>query len=255
VTGELEPPAQLRRAELVVAEVLDESWDTKTFRLAAPPGGLPSFRAGQFFAIEVPGEDGWVRRSYSISSSPRRRDSIDFTVKMLPGGSASRLLFQRLAAGDLVRASGPFGEFLLDETRPALFVAGGVGITPILSMLRYLVEGPSGPPACLLYSNRAGRDVLFEKELRALASARPGFCFHFTLTRPEPEDLAGRWSGRSGRFDAAAVRELCAGMSDRVAYLCGPLPMMEEIGRALLELGIAPERVRTEAFVGTSPTF
>jgi len=245
----------LRREELPIAGIVAESEDTKTFRLKAPESGLPPFQPGQFYALEVPGADGtWIRRSYSVASSPLERRWLDFTIKRVEGGVATTALFERLRPGDRLRATGPFGEFVLDPARPAIFVTGGVGVTPILSMLRYLDATSSPIPVCLLYANRTGADVLFEEELRAMAARRANFEFHFSLTRATDADRT-RWRGRTGRFDAATIQQICQGMSDRVAYLCGPISMMEESGKALLSLGVAAKDIRTEAFVGVSPRF
>lgn len=248
----MDAPQGLRRAEVVLAECWEETHDTRTFRFRAPASGLPPFRAGQFFALEVPNGAGWIRRSYSVASSPLERGHFDLTIKRVEGGAATTALFDAMAVGMTARATGPFGEFTLDESRGALFVAGGVGVTPIMSMLRTLDATASRLPATLLYSNRTRDDVIFERELRAIALRRPNVRLHFALTRA---GRAGAFDGRIGRLDETAVRDLCAGAAGRTAYLCGPVPMMEEIGRTLLDLGFPPERIRTEAFVGVAPTF
>jgi propane monooxygenase reductase subunit len=245
-------PALLRRAVLRLSEMWDETHDTRTFRFEAPPGGLPNFRPGQFYAIEIPTKDGaWIRRSYSVASSPLETGGLDFTVKILEGGAGTTALFHHMKVGDSVRASGPFGEFTLEVGRPSIFVAGGVGVTPIMSMLRTLDATRSQLSACLLYSNRARRDVIFEKELRAIERRNPNFHFHYALTREAGE--AEAWFSRA-RFGAAEVARICEGMEGRVGYLCGPDAMMEEAGRALLALGIPRADIRMEAFLGTGPT-
>ncbi|MFN0204930.1 MAG: ferredoxin reductase [Planctomycetota bacterium] len=244
----------LRRAELKVIDIWNETFDTKTFRFAAPAQGLPAFLPGQFYALEVKSPDGtWIRRSYSIASSPRERAHFDLTIKFLEGGAATGVLFKHLNIGDVVRASGPFGEFVLDDTKPAIFIAGGVGVTPMMSMLRYLSEAADPVPVCLIYSNRAQNDIIYEKELREMERKHSNFEFHYSITRPNPELTA--WTGRVGRFDAAAIREICKNMTDRIVYLCGPVPMMEEIGRLFITMGVPPEHIKTEAFVGVSPTW
>lgn len=246
-------PAMLRRAELRVAKIWNETHDTKTFRIAAPAGGLPSFRPGQFYALEVMGPDGaWIRRSYSIASSPLETAHFDLTIKFLEGGAATGVLFQQIQEGGIVRATGPFGEFVLEEEKPAIFVAGGVGVTPMMSMLRFLAASPAPPPVCMLYSNRARRDIIYDRELAEIQQKHPVIQIYHSLTRPDAGD---GWTGRRGRFDAAAIRELCGNMTDRIAYLCGPVSMMEECGRELLNSGVPAANIRTEAFLGTSPTF
>jgi len=87
-----------------------------------------------------------------------------------------------------------------------------------------------------------------------MAARRANFEFHFSVTRLTDADRT-RWRGRTGRFDAATIQQICQGMSDRVAYLCGPISMMKESGKALLSLGVAAKDIRTEAFVGVRPTF
>lgn len=243
----------LRRAELQIAEIIQETHDTKTFRVGAPPGGLPEFKPGQFYAFEVKNADGaWIRRSYSIASSPRETRFFDLTIKFLEGGAATGVLFKNARTGDTVRATGPFGEFILDESRPAIFVAGGVGITPIMSMLRYWSESVNPPNACLLYSNRERRDIIYEAELRDMAAKCRNFEFHYSLTRVKDGD---RWGGRVGRFDASVVNEICQNMTDRIIYLCGPVAMMEEMGRSFIDMGVKSTDIRVEAFLGTNPTF
>jgi ferredoxin-NADP reductase len=237
-----------------LVKVWDETHDTKTFRFGAPPQGLPDFAPGQFYAVEIPTKEGGsVRRSYSVASSPLEREHFDLTVKFLEGGAGTSALFHHLAVGDAVRASGPFGEFTLDESAPAIFIAGGVGVTPIMSMLRTLDARRPGHRALLLYSNRERRDVVYEKELREIEARNPAFEFHYLLTR-EAGDVAEPWI-RKGRLDSAFVGRVCAARLDHVAYLCGAVPMMEELGRALIAAGLTPSRIRTEAFLGTSPTF
>jgi ferredoxin-NADP reductase len=246
-------PAGLRRAELRLEAVWDESHDTKSFRFAAPLSGLPRFLAGQFYAVEIPTKDGGsVRRSYSIASSPLERGHFDLAVKYLEGGAGSAALFGHLKVGELVRVSGPFGEFTLEAGRPPLFVAGGVGITPILSMLRQLDAERSPLPVRLLFSNRERRDLIFERELRAMEGRHPNFRFRYALTRER--GAVESWFLR-GRFDGAALALAIAGLDRPVAYLCGPNEMMEAAGKALLALGLPRADIRTEAFMGTGPAF
>lgn len=244
----------LRRTELKVIDIWNETPDTKTFRFGAPAAGLPEFLPGQFYALEVKAPDGsWIRRSYSIASSPRERGFFELTIKFLNGGAATNVLFNHLNIGGTVRASGPFGEFVLNETKPAIFIAGGVGVTPMMSMLRYLSESTGPVAVCLIYSNRSQNDIIYEKELREMERKHSNFEFHYSITRPSVELTA--WTGRVGRFDAAAIREICKNMTDRIVYLCGPVAMMEEVGKLLITIGVPAENIKTEAFVGVSPTF
>lgn len=247
-------PALLRRAEVRVLEIREETHDTRTFRFGAPPAGLPDFAAGQFVALEIPGRDGnWIRRSYSIASSPLERCHFDLTVKRVEGGAGTGALFDGVKVGDVLRASGPFGEFTLEPSKPAIFAAGGVGVTPIMSMLRALDAQGDPPRVLLLYSNRERRDVAFEAELRAMEARRPNFEFHFALTR-DPGGFPGP-RGHRGRFAPEFLLRAFETRRDHVAYLCGPMPFMETIGKLLLAAGFPPTSIRTEAFIGTSPDF
>lgn len=253
-------PAMLRRAGLTVAEILDETHDTKTFRIAAPSGGLPAFLPGQFYALEVCAADGtWIRRSYSISSAPGETQYFDLTIKFLEGGAATAVLFQQIKPGSEVRATGPFGEFTLDTTKPAILVGGGVGVTPLMGMLRHIVRERLFTPVVLLYSNRERRDVIFETELEGMGRNHPHLKISQTLTRGDGTDPsrphAEPWRGSLGRFRAEDVRRACAALRDPIVYLCGPVPFMEELGREFIQSGIPPANVRTEAFLGTSPKF
>jgi len=128
---------------------------------------------------------------------------------------------------------------------PLLLVAGGSGICPLMAMLRHRAARQSHVPTRLLYSSRSLDDVIYRKELDSLAGRADGLEVFHTLTRSQP---AG-WSGYSRRIDRDMLAEVAfAPAQDPLCMVCGPTPLVEAVATTLVELGHAPERVKTERF-------
>jgi len=233
---------------LRVARVFEETPDVKTFRLVNPLGGvLPfDFLPGQFLTVAVASDGKVVRRSYTIASTPTQRDFAELTVKHEPGGVVSGFLHERLKEGDLIECSGPTGSFIFTgrECTCILLVGGGVGITPLMSVIRYLTDRSWPGDIYLLYGIHSPSDFIFREELEYLGRRHPNLRVSVTASHPEGSD----WDGASGRitkeFIAASVPELAS----RYVHLCGPVSLMESVKAALLELGVPSDRIKTEAF-------
>lgn len=206
-------------------------------------GDWLDFRPGQFMQIEVPGY-GAVR-SYSPSSTSVDLPKLEFLVRLLPGGAMSGYLEERAASEDVLTLSGPYGAFFLREEKrraPHIFVAGGTGLAPILSMIDALRQGSGRKPPMLLSFGCAVPDALFcldEIELRQqwLPSLEARICVD-----REP---------REGLLHGSPVSALREGdvSAETVAYLCGPQPMINAATARLIELGADPANIFAEQFV------
>ncbi len=225
----------------VVLAVLDEAADVKTFRLARPDGF--EFSPGQFLTVRVQIDGKPHVRCYSISSAPHTRGYLEISVRRQ--GLVSGMLHATVRAGSTLTINRAAGQFVYPhgDDRPLALIAGGIGITPLLSMLRHAVAGDPSRPVTLLYSARGEHDVAFHSDLRVLAERHPQVRVVITLTQPtEPTRL------RTGRLDEAMVRQFVAAPADTIFCLCGPGPMIADLRAALARLGVPPGQVRFEPF-------
>lgn len=247
-------PSPLRKSgtkwsgKLKVSCIFEETKDVKTFRLMNPLGGmLPfTFLPGQFVSVTVVCDGKPVKRGYTIASSPTQADYVEITVKHKEGGLVSGILHSEVKEGDLLEFSGPSGSFTFTgkECKCILLVGAGVGITPLMSVLRYLTDRSWPGDIFLVYGCKTPNDIIYQEELTYLQHRHPNLRVIITISRPE--DTA--WSGPVGRVDKELLQSSVPDITSRYVHICGPVPMMENIRGSLSELGIPNDRIRTEAF-------
>jgi ferredoxin-NADP reductase/ferredoxin len=201
------------------------------------------FESGQFVRITVPGTD--AERAYSPSNVANWDGELEFYVRLLPDGVMSEYLSGSAAVGDELTVSGPAGDFALVENglRPRWFIAGGTGLSPLLSMVRRMAEWGDSQEARLFFGVTRYTEVFAEQELAALADTLPGFGADVLVWQPDPE-----WGGATGNpVDlAAAEAALCEESPD--VYVCGPPPMVEAAYAALTAVGVPREQIHAERF-------
>jgi ferredoxin-NADP reductase len=225
-----------------VVELIDETAATRSIVLDLPD--WTGHRAGQHVDVRLTAPDGYqAERSYSIASAPEDPHVV-LTVERIEDGEVSPYLAGELRPGDELELRGPIGGYFVWEEAlggPLLLLAGGSGIVPLRAMLRHRAATGSTVTARLLYSARALRDVIFERELAQLQ----GVDVRFTLTREWPEG----WSGYRRRIDRDLLAEVAWSPEEQpLVYVCGPTPFVETAASTLVELGHAPERIKTERF-------
>ena len=230
-----------------VTSVKAETASVKTLTLLLPQ--WTSHRAGQHYDVRLVAPDGYqAQRSYSVASPPERVGEIDLTVERLEDGEVSTYLVDQLVVGDQVEVRGPIGGYFVWEVGmggPLFLVAGGSGVVPLMAMLRHRAAAGSHLPTRLLYSVAAPASVIFREELEALQSAQDGLEVLYTFTRATPPS----WHGYSRRIDGPMLSEVEHPLGPMLlAYVCGPTLMVETAANALVDLGLPPERVRTERF-------
>ncbi|MEZ4367545.1 MAG: ferric reductase-like transmembrane domain-containing protein [Kofleriaceae bacterium] len=214
---------------LRVAAIFDESADVRTFRLTAEDGGpLPfDYQAGQYLNLVLIIGEHRVRRSYTIASSPTRRDYCEVTIKRKADGWVSGHLHDTLAVGSTLQVAAPAGRFVFagDADVPRIvLLAGGVGITPMMSMIRSLTDRAWPGHIHLLYAVRTGGDVVFAEELRYLAARFPNL--HVCVTISGDDDA---WTGDRGYISAELLRREVPELTSAPIWLCGPQPMMDAV--------------------------
>ncbi|MDT5287741.1 MAG: propane monooxygenase reductase component, partial [Mycobacterium sp.] len=210
-----------------------------------------AFFPGQYVDIAVPGTD--ATRSFSMANtSSKQSGQLEFIIKVYPDGLFSHFLDTRLAIGDRLDVVGPYGVFTLRDGRDCdlVFVGGGAGMAPILSVLRSLAERGTTRKATYYYGARRRRDLCFEKELHALEESLPNFRYVPALSEPDGED---GWEGESGLITDVVKRHE-ADLTGVDAYVCGPPPMVEAAMPMLTSLGTSEKHIYYDKFTTTGPS-
>ena len=242
----LEKPAGI---ELRLVRQESVAWGTVALTFAKPAGF--TFKAGQsvdLTLVDPPETDAkGDRRALSIVSAPFD-DELVFATRLRD--SAFKRALWGLQPRATVRIEGPFGSFGLhgDRTRTAVFIAGGIGITPFMSMIRQALHEGSGRRLVLLYSNRQPRDAAYLAELQQLASRHAGR-FQFIPTMSERVTLS-EWKGRQGLIDAELIAAVLAEHARSVWYVVGPPAMVGAMKELLAGRGIGDDDIRSEDFAG-----
>jgi propane monooxygenase reductase subunit len=206
------------------------------------------FFPGQYVDITIPGTE--ATRSFSMANtSSRESGRLEFVIKVYPDGLFSHFLDSQLAVGDRLNITGPFGVFTLREGHDTdlIFVGGGAGMAPILSLLRSMAERGIERKATFYYGARGRRDLCFEEELRALEEALPAFRYVPALSEPAEGD---GWVGEVGLITDVVQRHE-AGLKSAHAYVCGPPPMVEAAMPLLTRLGVPEKHVYYDKFTTT----
>jgi propane monooxygenase reductase subunit len=210
------------------------------------PAGLKFF-PGQYVDFAVPGHED--TRSFSMANTSTVDGQLEFVIKIYPDGLFSRFLDTEVAVGDRLDVTGPFGVFTLRDAPNAelVFVGGGAGMAPILSLLRSMAERGIERKATFYYGARGRRDLCFEKELLALTETLPDFRYVPALSEPADGD---DWDGEVGLItDVLRRRETDLAGAD--AYVCGPPPMVEAALELLPALGVGDKRIFYDKFTTT----
>ena len=227
-----------------------ETEDVTSFVFEARDGGpLPAHEPGQHLPIEleIPGVEGAVRRTYSLSGAPGT-ERYRISVKREPQGLASRYLHDHAEPGTIIDTRRPAGDFVLScEQCPVVLVSAGIGVTPMVSMLHALADEPGERPVVFVHGARDGGHHALADEIRGLAARRGGIRVHVAYSQPRPGDAIGRDYDRVGRVDGALLANL---VEDRDAhyYLCGPTRFMADIQTALERRGVPADHIHTESF-------
>lgn len=228
--------------------VHQETADTKTYVYVSEDVGLYNYLPGQFVSIEVDVGERILRRSYTISSSPSRPRTLAITVKRVPKGWMSNWLFDNMVPGTEVRLSGPHGEFHLERSDNShlLLLAAGSGITPIMSMMRWMADTGDTRDIILINHVRTPADIIFGAELRLLATRLPNLRITIVPAAAQGTD----WMGPTGRLGETALQTLAPDLLERDVFVCGPDGYMKEAQRITTDLGMPASQFFQESFGG-----
>jgi propane monooxygenase reductase subunit len=234
---------ELRTVRTRVETIEPLTRDIRRLVVRVEDGEMP-FHCGQYVDIRIPGTD--EHRSFSMANTPSDDGRLEFMIKLYPGGRFSSLLADgSLQAGDELEVKGPYGVFTLRESdRPMLFIGGGAGMAPILSLLRAMAERGIARPAVYYYGAREEEDLFHLDELQALAAALPDF-------RVVPALSHAEWEGETGLITDVVDRSE-PDLAEVDAYLCGPPPMVDAATELLLRRGTPEGQIHFDKFTTTA---
>ncbi len=252
-------PSQDRRfwtGELVVENIHRETHDVKTFRFIHPTGEIPFVHhPGQYMTITVSVDGQSMKRSYTIASAPTQRGHVELTVKRNPHGLVSRFMHDNIKVGDRIRIGAPGGRFYFDhwQSNAVVLIAGGVGITPLMSILRCLTDRSWHGTIYFINAIRSNRDQIYQAELAQLANRFDNlhvltFCSQSKL-EPTSQLEWMRWRETTCRVNAPDLSAFVAQWQETPVFLCGPDSMMESVRQMVMELGVSEGQLYTEEFV------
>jgi ferredoxin-NADP reductase len=234
--------------KLKVVGIIEETHDAKTFCLAGEMPLLFSYRPGQFitFILNINGQE--VKRSYSMSSSPSRPHLLEVTIKRVPGGLVSNWFCDQVKLGDSLTVKGPSGKFTCFNypSRKMLLIGAGSGITPVVSMSRWIADTASDVDVKLLASFKSPSDIIFRKEFELWAARNRNFQVAITLTSNwHGTDF---WTGFTGRISEHMLNVFVPDLHDRHVFMCGPEPFSDGVKKLLRDTGFNLANLHTESF-------
>jgi len=241
------PEAQPLWFEARCVEIESLTDDCKAFRFSCDRADMRRYRPGQFVTIDAEIDGQRLCRSYTLSSSPTRPGTFEVTVKRVAKGPFSNWICDQLEVGDALRMSGPFGEFsCAPRPRPKLLLlSAGSGITPMLSMARWIADKPVDVDVVFMHVARRQSELIFARELKQLGKQHPGTRVRISLSQ---EAADSNWRGARGRLSTAMLKRAAPDLAEREVYLCGPEGFMASARTLLGDAGLRPTQLHEESF-------
>ncbi len=229
-----------------ITEIIQRTHNVKSFRFRIKED--VDFKPGQFFFVTI--KIGGIERTkhFSFSNSPTEKGYVEFTKRITESEFSKAL--DRLRVGDWARLKMPYGAFTFEgKYRNLAFLSGGIGVTPIRSIIKFVVDKKISTDMVFLYGNRMEADIIFKDDFDDIQRTSGNFRVRYTLTGPDTG--SEKWPGRRGYIDADMVKEEIPDYKERVFYICGPPIMVVTLVDILRNsLGIAEDSIKTENFTG-----
>lgn len=236
-----------RDGPLICCQVRPETHDVKSFLFEPAAPKQFRHRPGQFLTLELEIGSEKVNRCYTISSPPTRPHTLSITVKRHPGGKVSNWLHDNLKPGVSIPVLGPAGEFscTLHPANKYLFLSGGSGITPLMSMARTFYDLGEDANIVFAHSARSPDDLIFRRELDMMAAGLSHFKPVFVCDSAPP---ASNWPGFTGFLSLAMLRAITRDFAQREIFCCGPAPYMANVRAILNGIGFDMRHYHEESF-------
>jgi Na+-transporting NADH:ubiquinone oxidoreductase subunit F len=239
---EIRPEYLVSHSFLATLESKSElTYDTIRFRFRMTEPATVDFIPGQFIQLICPPYKGSpypVQRAYSIASDPAHPEWLDLIIRKVPNGICTTWCFDYLQPGQRVRFSGPYGDFRLSgTTAPMIFIAGGSGMAPFVSILHQMLNASSTRPVLFFFGGNKPADLYLLDRMRQFEQQLASFRFVPVVAAPDPQ-----WKGQSGLV-TEAVERLCSDLCGHEAYLCGSPGMIDACIAVLKRLGVDPAKI------------
>jgi Na+-transporting NADH:ubiquinone oxidoreductase subunit F len=230
------------KAEVIGITSLTHDINLVEFRLIEPEE--MAFKPGQYAQLKVPGID--VIRAYSIASNPSMTNTLEFIIRLVPKGQATTFVHLAMEVGDILKITGPFGDFYLkeDSDKDIICIAGGSGKAPIRAILYYLKDRGMNRKVRYFFGAKTKKDLYYTEEFNKLSEEYPNFQYIPALSEPLPED---NWDGEVGLI-TDVVDRYCKDLKDAEAYLCGSPGMIDACIKVLEKNNIQQENVYYDKF-------
>jgi len=226
--------------ETDVEKLVQRTENILSIRFAKPNGF--DYLAGQYMFITLEVGDAELTKHLTISSSPTE-NFLEITKRLTGHPFANALL--SLEPGDIIRIRGPYGKFVLGDYKKIGMLSGGIGITPLRSMIKYSTDKALSTRIILIYSNKNENDIAFNDEFQAIQRYNPNLKVINTITEPNRY-----WNGSEGRINSEMIRKYLPDYKDRVFYISGPEKMVNAMQILLNDLEIPESQIRKEYFSG-----
>lgn len=232
--------------ETKVEDVISRAPGVKSLRFSLKQD--IDFKAGQFFLVTIKVEGKELAKHFSFSNSPTEKGYIEFTKRITQSEYSKRL--DKLKIGDLVKLKMPLGSFTFEgEFEKIAFLSGGIGITPIRSICKFITDKRLATDTVLFYGNNKEEDIIFRQDFEQMIRLNENMRVVYTLTAQDIDKQ--QWPGRTGYIDAQMIKEEIADYKERVFYICGPPKMVETLTDILSnKLSLDKDRIKTENFAG-----
>jgi ferredoxin-NADP reductase len=229
-----------------VKEIIPRVPNVTSFRFPRPVE--LEYKAGQFFFVTIKPAGKELTKHFSFSSSPTEKDHIEFTKKFTDSEYSTAL--KALKPGDWARIEAPFGSFTFEgELEKIAMLGGGIGITPLKSIIKYCTDKQLKTKITLLYGCRTENDIAFRKEFEQIQAENSNFKVVFTLNEGNPN-----WKGNVGFITAEMVKKEIPDYDETIFFTCGPPPMVKVMEKLVESLGLPKTQLKREYFAGYTET-
>lgn len=222
-------------------KVIPRTQDVSSFRFSNPKN--IAYKAGQYLILTIDSEDKKISHPFSISNSPTEEGYLEITTKL--SNSDFKNMLQAMRLGDKANFQGPFGNFVLGDDNLIGMFAGGIGITPFRSMIKYCIDKNLGTNIILLYGCHAVKDIIFRDEFDLIQSQNTNFKAIYVL-----EEIDRDSKGYVGYITDKIIKEEIPDFEKRQLYVCGPPSMVRAMEDILPKIGAYKEKIRVEHFTG-----
>ncbi len=228
--------------EAKISEIIPRTADVTSFRFPRP--AELTYKPGQFFFVTIKQDVKELQHHFSFSSSPTEQSYNEFTKKYTDHEYS--LALKAAKVEDWARIDAPYGQFTFEGEHPKVaLLAGGIGITPFVSMCKYAAEKRSDAKIALFYGCRTEGDIAFKQELEASAQQNQNLKLHLVLNQASPE-----WKGTTGIISADMIRQELPDFKEYLFYCCGPPGMVTAMGQLVESIGLPKAQLKLEYFTG-----